>query len=475
MNHPSGGRPFSDPVRSFANLEAALVSTMVTAATDVALLLDRSGTIVDVAIRETDLFGEVEKSWIGKKFVDVVTAESRQKVERLLAERSNEDAPARREINHSMPDGPDLPISYSLLPLSKDGARLALGRDLRTMAVLQQKLVETQLALETDYARLRNAEAQYRVLFDTASEPIVIVDAGTRKIVEANTAARTLFETEGRRLIGQSAGVLVAVGDLRDLDGLFAAARKSGEAESGELTLAGSDGPTGVAVRFYRQHGAGRLSIRFLIGAAPARDVDGFDLLGLVGQESPDAIVVVDPDFAITAVNESFLDLSEIATRNQAIGRSLAEMIGRRGVELSVLKTAIDSDGFVRSFSTVLYTQYGGTTEVDVSGSAIDQNDKRFYGFSIRRSSRLPTTPAPSEPFRSANDMTGLVGRVPLREIVRETADIIEQLCIEAALDLTRNNRASAAEMLGLSRQSLYSKLRRYGIGEFGQGDDDAS
>ena len=30
---------------------------------------------------------------------------------------------------------------------------------------------------------------------------------------------------------------------------------------------------------------------------------------------------------------------------------------------------------------------------------------------------------------------------------------------------LAGNNRASAAEMLGLSRQSLYVKLRRYGIG----------
>ena len=48
----------------------------------------------------------------------------------------------------------------------------------------------------------------------------------------------------------------------------------------------------------------------------------------------------------------------------------------------------------------------------------------------------------------------------------RETADLIEKLCIEAALRLTRDNRASAAEMLGLSRQSLYVKLRRYNIGE---------
>jgi len=43
---------------------------------------------------------------------------------------------------------------------------------------------------------------------------------------------------------------------------------------------------------------------------------------------------------------------------------------------------------------------------------------------------------------------------------------VIERLCIEAALELTGDNRASAAEMLGLSRQSLYVKLHRYGIAE---------
>ena len=61
--------------------------------------------------------------------------------------------------------------------------------------------------------------------------------------------------------------------------------------------------------------------------------------------------------------------------------------------------------------------------------------------------------------------MTGLVGRMSLKEIVRESTDLVERLCIEAALSFTSDNRASAAEILGLSRQSLYSKLHRHGLG----------
>ena len=65
---------------------------------------------------------------------------------------------------------------------------------------------------------------------------------------------------------------------------------------------------------------------------------------------------------------------------------------------------------------------------------------------------------------KSIQHLTELVGRVPLKEVIRESSDIIERLCIEAALELTGDNRASAAEMLGLSRQSLYVKLRRHGL-----------
>jgi len=41
---------------------------------------------------------------------------------------------------------------------------------------------------------------------------------------------------------------------------------------------------------------------------------------------------------------------------------------------------------------------------------------------------------------------------------------MIEKICIETAIELTQNNRAAAAEMLGLSRQSLYVKLRKFDL-----------
>jgi DNA-binding NtrC family response regulator len=62
------------------------------------------------------------------------------------------------------------------------------------------------------------------------------------------------------------------------------------------------------------------------------------------------------------------------------------------------------------------------------------------------------------------SNIVELVGSSTLKDIVSETTDVIEKICIETAIELTRNNRVAAAEMLGLSRQSLYVKLRKYGM-----------
>ena len=90
------------------------------------------------------------------------------------------------------------------------------------------------------------------------------------------------------------------------------------------------------------------------------------------------------------------------------------------------------------------------------------------FGLTIRpvRGRLAPPAQARLGAPRSVEQLTELVGRVSLKDIVRESTDIIEQLAIKAALQLTGDNRASAADMLGMSRQSLYVKLRRHSLGD---------
>ena len=93
------------------------------------------------------------------------------------------------------------------------------------------------------------------------------------------------------------------------------------------------------------------------------------------------------------------------------------------------------------------------------------------HGFSLRPVAARRPAAGTAAVARSANELADLVGRMPLKDIVRESTDRIERLCIEAALAFTADNRASAAEILGLSRQSLYSKLHRHGLGNLSDSD----
>jgi sulfur transfer protein SufE len=47
--------------------------------------------------------------------------------------------------------------------------------------LLQQRHVEAQQSMEREYSRLRHAETRYRLLFQLASEAVVIVDAATSR------------------------------------------------------------------------------------------------------------------------------------------------------------------------------------------------------------------------------------------------------------------------------------------------------
>ena len=147
-------------------------------------------------------------------------------------------------------------------------------------------------------------------------------------------------------------------------------------------------------------------------------------------------------------------------------GQSLERWLGRTGVDMNVLITNLRQRGSVRLFATVMRGEYGALTDVEISGVAVDRGEQPCLGFTIRDVSRRlrrgANTGAAREMPRSVGQMTELVGRMPLKDIVRDTTDLIEQLCIEAALELTHDNRASAAEMLGVSRQSLYVKMRRF-------------
>jgi transcriptional regulator PpsR len=189
----------------------------------------------------------------------------------------------------------------------------------------------------------------------------------------------------------------------------------------------------------------------------------------------PDGFVVTNAQGRIRSANLAFLDLAEVASEEQVRGEELGRWLGRPGVDFPVLMNNMREHGSVRLFSSLVRGEYGSNTEVEVSGASTPGTGDQWIGFSIRPVLARPRARGNrgQELPRSLEQLNELIGRVPLKDLVRETTDVIERMCIESALMLTGDNRASAAEMLGLSRQSLYVKLHRYGLGDLSAPESD--
>ena len=487
-----GGRPLGLQGRAALTRLAGDGTAALLGAHDLAAVVDASGVVIDVATNigsgarapAADLeFAAVLDGWIGRRWIETVTTESRGKIELLLREAVPSSITPRRQVNHVAPDGNDLPIAYTAVRLA-DGGIVAVGRDMRAIAALQQRLVETQQALERDYWQLRHVQTRYRLLFERSGEAVLVVDASTRKVVDANPAARALFGSSAERLLGHSFPPETAGASRQALDDLLVATRLDAEGPDVDVTLA--DGrAVRAAASCLRQDAQTLFLVRFAeVGGATPRALttrwSGAPLDALL-DAAPDAFAVTDADARVIAANRAFLDLAQLADVAQAEGRSLSEWVGRPGADVPVLLAMLKQHGVVRLVGTAVRGEHGTATDVELSAVRA-QGDEPAAGpvavaWTIRDVGRRVGvgTGGARDLTRAVEQLTGLVGRVSLPELVRDTVEMVERHFIEAALELTRDNRTAAAEVLGLSRQSLYLKLRRHRLLPTEPADADSS
>ncbi|MGB0129640.1 MAG: transcriptional regulator PpsR [Rhodocyclaceae bacterium] len=468
---------FDAPTTSLGDLDAEAAATLIASAADIALVIDPSGVIRDLAFSSDELANEGCAKWLGQMWVETVTLDSRAKVEALLREAGTEAPPKTRHINHPSGSGADVPILYSAVKVGTKGQTVAVGRDLRAVSALQQRLVAAQQSMERDYWRLRQVETRFRLLFNSSPEAVLIVDASTQKVVEANPAAATLLGESLKRIVGRSFPEGFDANGTRALQTLLAGVRTAGRAENVQARLESGSREFLVSASMFRQDDATLILVRLapLQAEAPTSPfLRAKSKIAEILDKAPDGFVVSDPEGRILLVNRAFIDMAQLATEDLARGEPMERWLGRPGVDIKVLMANLRQHGSVRLFATTLRGEYGSTAEVEISAVVVQGNELPYFGFVIRDVGRrlTPTTGGARELPRSADQLTELVGRVSLKDLVQEATDLIERYYIEAALELTKDNRAAAAEMLGLSRQSLYVKLHRYGLGDLGADPD---
>ena len=465
---------FATPDALPGTLSAASAAALLAAVGDITFIIATDGTIIDLAVTQSELANQGFADWIGSDWIDTVTVESRPKIAEMLADAATAPgAPRWRQVTHPTPAG-DVPVRYLVMTLGVSDRLIAIGRDMRGAAAMQQRLLQTQQSLERDYIRLRQAETRYRMLFDMASEPVLIVDAKTRQIREANPAAHRLLDAAEGALIGTAVASIIDDQDRDDFVAHLGASEAADDVAPLTLRLSDRRGEAEISARLFRQARTPLLIVRVAPGDSRRPEQAFESTLSDVVERMPDAFVLVDRDLTVLTANAAFIELSEMPSVDRVVGSRLGAWLGRPGIDLELIVGQMREHGSVRNVATILRGSAGAQEEIEVSGVVAPMGSGECYGFTIRNvGRRLRDAPAVARDIpRSVEQLTELVGRMSLKDIVRESTDLVERLCIEAALAFTSDNRASAAEILGVSRQSLYSKLHRHGLGNLVSGDD---
>ena len=129
--------------------------------------------------------------------------------------------------------------------------------------------------------------------------------------------------------------------------------------------------------------------------------------------------------------NAAFLEMAQLSSSEQARGELLDRWLGRAGVDFSVALANLRQSGSIKLFATAMRGEYGASADVEVSAVSLTARRRQArLGFAIRNVEKRLSATATSagELPRSMAQLTELIGRVPLRDLVRETTDVIEKL-----------------------------------------------
>jgi len=434
-----------------------LAEVFVSLASDIALVIDDSGVITRVAQSASAPMAPAAERWVGHRWADTVTGETRRKIELLLSDAATSGLARRREVNHGVDSGGDIPVAYTALRLGKDGPVLAVGRDLRAIAAIQQRFQDTQQELERSYWRARQAVSHQDLLVQVATDAVLVVDAVTLLIIEADATASDLL-AHGAPLSGQP--VLqpfdaVSRGPVREL---LLTARSSGRPAEIHARLAGDSHAMVVSAAPFRARDGMRLLVRVRpLGAAGAGDAETRRVQAWRAERLREAVVVTDSGGRVLAANAPFLRLVRAGDETQVRGRPIADWLGRAANDVPGLMAGAHEQGIARLSGAALRAG-ADVTELQVSAALLADGDQACFGFTMRPDADAEPAPAVASDLAQAiAELAAGIGRETLAQLLVQAQRLTQRHLAQAALARCNGDAAAAAALLGTTPAELVS------------------
>lgn len=458
-----------DPVslRALSGLGPELAAAFVSIASDIALVIGPDGVIRNVAVGPARLRSSAD-DWVGRPWAETVTADTRRKIEQLLEEVADSGQSARREVSVPSGSGGDIPVAYSAIRLGEFGPVLAVGRDLGSIAAIQQRFVDAQKELERDYWRQRQVESRYRMLFQVANDAVLLVDAESFAVIEANDAARRLISLAAS---AQPAGSVLDgfADDARPaVQALLATARTTGRPSEIRARLAGGDAIVAISATPFRSTTRAETEMLLLVRVRraerePAAAADGRTLSDFV-ERTPDAVVITDSAGRVIMGNPAFARLGlTLGCAGDVKGKLIGEVLDDASGEISSLLHDVRQGGVIGRRIASVGAPGAARCEIEVSAAVLADADQECIGFTLRRVGGDGLQGLLGQSLaRRIEHLLAQLGALALPDLLQQLSQIAERQIIEAALEKSDGSRTRAAELLGIGPESLALRLLRH-------------
>jgi transcriptional regulator PpsR len=456
------------PHNLYQNLSSDELSHIAQASADISFVLDDSGSIQDVYSHKQSLIKRIPGDLIGKKWLEVVEPDSKKKVQHLLDDANRDSISKFRQINlSSNSKDTSLPIMCASIKVPSNQKIIVIGRDLAEIAQLQQDLISAQKKISQDHLKINQLEERFRSIFEIGTESIIILQADDGyPIVEMNGNAIKQLLIAKNHYIGKSFLSLLPANELSKVTRFFQEMQEIGESRNLDTSFVG-DKKIRISASSFTSSGKPHLLLNLKpldpTQGDPALESDSLTVKAI--ENNAYGFVVCTPEGLILKANKAFVKLSNSKGEQELIGSSITSYLGSETADFDRMMQSLKGKASAQSCISSISSNSGSFKLVDISAVSV-AHPRACIGMIFRQmdSRENKGKRIDKKLVRSSEELSMLVGKVPLKDILTETTDLIEELCIKAALDLSNDNRVSASEILGLSRQSLYIKLRKYGL-----------
>ena len=230
-------------------------------------------------------------------------------------------------------------------------------------------------------------------LFAASLEPVLILDAATEAIVEANPAAAQLLSVDRSALVGKPfLQIFDSVSSLSVQNSLATVRSAPGGTESVRVRTQGGGTPLSVTVSLFRANPRTFLLVRL----AATRHAG----LGDFRADAPSAVfhaieatsvafLVTDSGFFLEYANRAFIDLVGLASQADVRAKSLARWLKFTAADLERLREQVSHRQAATLFCTSLEPEQQPSRLVEVCAVVVPNGQDTCWGFTVRELPRL--------------------------------------------------------------------------------------